>query len=419
MTVTTETGALAEWRKGWPVVLAAGIGYGSGGAMVLLLAGLFIKPMKEALGWSTSAVTIAPIVTLTWALCYPLAGRAIDRAGSRRIAITGAAGLAACAALLSFMPVSAAVLYAIAALIGVFASLTAVPTYTRAVASWFTQGVGLAFGVTLSGSALVSIFATPFVGTVIADHGWRMGFLAMAGLVLCVGLPIILLFYREQPRIAATTAGAVPASGATMGEALRDMRFWGYLAAFAIACVPLGGFVGHVQPMLAGKGFPLAEALSLGVLYALAISFGKILVGILLDRIWPFAVAGLVSTLAGLGAIGLSMADMAAGFGFAAAAILAIGMGQGAEADFVAYFALRSFGMRAYATIVGVLGMMSTVGLAVGGFLFAQLADRNGNYDAACLIGAACLIASGVILILTGLSDRRRIPNSRSPSGAS
>lgn len=407
VTANTGAGALAEWRKGWPVVLAAGIGYGSGGAMILLLAGLFIKPMKEALGWSTSAVTIAPIVTLAWALCYPLAGRAIDRAGSRRIAIIGAAGLAACAALLSFVPVSAAALYAIAALIGVFASLTAVPTYTRAVASWFTRGVGLAFGITLSGSALVSIFATPFVGTVIADHGWRMGFLAMAGIVLCVGLPIILIFYRERPRSVAVV-GAEPASGATMGEALRDGRFWGYLAAFAVACVPLGGFVGHVQPMLAGKGFPLAEALSLGVLYALAISFGKILVGLLLDRIWPFAVAALVSMLAGLGAIGLSMADMSVGLGFAAAAILAIGMGQGAEADFVAYFALRSFGMRAYATIVGVLGMMSTVGLAIGGFLFAQLADRNGNYEAACLIGAACLIASGGLLILTGLSDRRR-----------
>ncbi|MFT3964458.1 MAG: MFS transporter [Sphingobium sp.] len=406
----TGSGALAEWRKGWPVVLAAGLGYGSGGAMVLLLAGLFIKPMREALGWSTSAVTIAPIVTLTWALCYPLAGWAIDRAGSRHVAIIGASGLAACAALLSFVPVSPAALYSIAALIGIFASLTAVPTYTRAVGSWFSRGVGLAFGITLSGSALVSIFATPFVGRVIADHGWRMGFLAMAGIVACVGLPIILLFYRERPRIsaAASTEAAPPPAGKTLGQALRDIRFWGYLSAFAIACVPLGGFVGHVQPMLAQKGFPLTEALSLGVLYALAISGGKVVIGIALDRIWPFAVAAAVSTLAGLGAIGLATATISSGFGFAAAAILAIGLGQGAEADFVAYFALRSFGMRAYATIVGLLGMMSTVGLAIGGFLFAQLADRNGDYDAACLIGAACLVASGLILLLTGVSDRRR-----------
>lgn len=410
MDATAEAGSgrMAEWRRGWPVVLAAGIGYGSGGAMILLLAGLFIKPMRESLGWSASAVTIAPIITLAWALCYPLAGWAIDRLGSRTVAIVGAVGLAICATLLSFVPANPGALYGIAVLIGIFASLTAVPTYTRAVASWFKSGVGLAFGITLSGSALVSIFATPMVGTVIADHGWRMGFLAIAGVVLFVGLPIILIFYRERPRPeAAQETEAAPASGATIGQAFTDIRFWGYLSAFAIACVPLGGFVGHAQPMLAEKGFPLAEALSLGVLYAVAISLGKILIGILLDRIWPFAVAAAVSMLAGLGAVGLAVAEASTGFSFAAAAILAIGLGQGAEADFVAYFALRSFGIRAFATIVGVLGMMSTVGLAIGGFLFAQMFDRHGNYDAVCLIGAACLTCSGAILILTGISDRR------------
>ncbi len=408
MKQAAEMGALAEWRRGWPVVLSAGIGYGTGGAMVLLMAGLFIKPMRDALGWSTSAVAIAPIVSLVWALSYPFAGRAIDRIGSRRAAIIGALGLAACLGALAVLPITRPILFTMAALIGLFCSLTAVPTYTRAVASWFRRGVGLAFGITLSGSALVTIFATPFTGTMIANHGWRAGFLAMAGIALLVGLPILLLFYRERTVDAAEAAAAGPVSGATMGEALRDPRFWLYFFAFGIACVPLGGFVGHLQPMLADKGFPLASALSLGVLYALSISFGKIVVGILLDRFWSFGIAAGVTMLAGLGAIGLASAGAGTPLPFIAAMLFVIGTGQGAEGDFIAYFALRSFGMRSFSTVVGVLGMMSTVGLAGGAFLFAQIFDANGSYVMACIIGAACLTVSGVLIILTGLSDRRQ-----------
>lgn len=402
-----DLGAMAEWRRGWPVVLSAGIGYGTGGAMILLMAGLFIKPMRDALGWSTSAVAIAPVVSLVWALSYPFAGWAIDRMGSRRAAIIGALGLAACLCALGLLPISQPVLYTMAALIGLCCSLTAVPTYTRAVASWFRRGVGLAFGITLSGSALVTIFATPFTGMMIADHGWRAGFLAMAGVTMLIGLPVILLFYRERRVDAAEAAAAGPVDGATIGDALRDVRFWLYLLAFGVACVPLGGFVGHLQPMLASKGFPLAAALSLGVLYALSISFGKVVVGILLDRFWSFGVAAGVTALAGLGAIGLASAGAGTPVPLIAAMLFVIGTGQGAEGDFVAYFALRSFGMRAFSTIVGLLGMMSTIGLAGGAFLFAKIFDGQGNYVMASLIGAGCLFLSSLLLLITGLSDRR------------
>lgn len=301
------SGAAGEWRNGWPVVLSGAIGYGTGGAMILLLASLFIKPMRDALGWSTSAVTIAPIITLVWALCYPMAGAAIDRFGGRRVAIFGSVGLAGCALLLATVPISRVSFYGTAVLIGLFCSLTAVPTYTRGIASWFRSGVGLAFGVALSGSALVAIGATPLTGTTIDAFGWRAGYLTLAGIILLIGLPAILLGYRERPGTVHSGDAEAPAAGRRMGEAVRDARFWCYFAAFGIACIPLGGFVGHLQPLLASKGFPLAQALSLGVLYALAMSFGKIAGGLLLDRLWPFGVAAAITTVAAAGPSALPM----------------------------------------------------------------------------------------------------------------
>ncbi len=376
--------------------------------MILLLAGLFVLPMREALGWSTTAVAISPVVTFTWALCNPFAGAAIDRIGSRNVAIAGVLGLAICTATLAVIPISQLALFGTAALIGIFASMSAVPTYSRGIASWFRRDLGLALGVALSGSALVAAFATPFTGNIIAEHGWRAGFLAIAGIMLFAGTPIILLLYRE--RETATLADSdknVDASGHSLSEAIRGLPFWCYLMSFTSACIALGGTLAHLQPLLADKGVPLANALSLGVLYALAMTFGKIVGGLLLDRFWPFAIAAGITTLAAIGAAGLVSIDSTMSYLIVALFVVWIGLAQGAEADFVAFFVLRSFGMRAFSTIVGTMGMVVTLGLTLGAWLYSALYDLNGSYDAASYLGAICLAAASILILLAGICEMR------------
>jgi predicted MFS family arabinose efflux permease len=399
-----------EWRKGWPVVLGAAIGYGTGGGMVLLLASLFVQPMREELGWSAAAVTMSPIVTLTWALCYPATGAVIDRFGSRSIALIGTLGLAFCASLMAVLPISKVSFYAMAALIGVCASMTAVPTYTRGVATWFRQGVGLAFGIALSGSAIVAIGATPLTGGIIAEYGWRGGFLSIAGIALLIGLPLIALLYRERSEAPAPDAdfSAPNASGALLGEALRDVLFWFYLLSFTSACVALGGTLAHLQALLAERGFPLAEALSFGVLYALSMTFGKVAGGILLDRLWPFAVAAGITTLAALGSFGLATMDATSSYILVGLLLAVVGMAQGAESDFVAYFTLRSFGMRAFSTIVGGLAMIVTLGLSTGAWMYGMLFDAYGGYETAFMAGGAFLLAAGIFILGAGILERAR-----------
>ncbi len=404
--VEGELTAIEEWRRGWHIVLAAAIGYGTGGGIIMMLAGLFIKPMRDDLGWSTAAVTFAPVFLAAWALCYPIAGSIIDKYGSRRMAIVGVIGLAACAFLMGTLPISRVSLYSSAAAMGVFASISAVPTYTRGVASWFKRGVGLAFGIALSGTVLIALFATPLTGFAIAEHGWRAGFLAMSGIMLLIGLPVILLLYREKE--AATTAPSDFAiqTGATAGEALRDVRFWCYVLSFTLACVALGGTLAHLQPMLAEKGFDLATAISLGVLYAIAMSIGKVMGGLLLDRFWPFSIAAALTLIAAVGSVGLVMTSADTAYLVAAVVVMSIGLAQGAEADFTAFFILRSFGMRAFSTVVGVLAMIVTFGLTIGSWLYGILFDMNGNYDIAVYLGAACLLGASVFILLAGMLEK-------------
>ena len=405
-----ELTVIQEWRRGWHIVLAAAIGYGTGGGIIMMLAGLFIKPMRDDLGWSTAAVTFAPIFLAAWALCYPIAGTIIDRYGSRRMAIVGVIGLATCALLMGTLPISRVSLYSAAAAMGVFASISAVPTYTRGVASWFKRGVGLAFGIALSGTVLIALFATPLTGLAIAEYGWKAGFLAMAGIMLFIGLPVILLLYREKEGPTKSSSEAPVGTGMTAKEALRDLRFWFYVLSFTLACVALGGTLAHLQPMLAEKGFDLATAISLGVLYAIAMSIGKVMGGFLLDRFWPFGIAATLTLIAAIGSVGLVMTSADTAYLVVAVVAMSIGIAQGAESDFTAFFILRSFGMRAFSTVVGVLAMIVTFGLTIGSWLYGILFDMTGSYDSAVYLGAVCLLGASVFIMLAGMMEKKSPP---------
>lgn len=400
---------LQEWKRGWPVVLAASVGYGTGGAMAIMTAGMFMAPLRESLGWSTSAVTYGPIITLVMAATLPFAGILIDRIGSRRAALGGLMALAMVFALLAVVPISKFTLYGAAALMGFFGAFTVVPTYTRAVSSWFKKGIGLALGVTLSGSAFVAVGAFPVVGWAMATYGWRGGFVALAAIALGVGLPIIFFGYRERGGFVARPSqaerDAVP--GATVREALKDARFWSYLTVFTTACIPLGGFVAHIQPLLTSQGFELPVVIGLGVMFAWSISAGRIVGGFFLDRIWPFAVASTVLFLTAVAA--LILPSVTPSWPFVVAAIVAcgIGIGQGAEADFLVYFGVRAFGMKSYSTIIGIIAMSTTVAISIGAIGASRLYDLHQNYVVAGQLGAGLLVAASLLLLVTGLLERR------------
>jgi hypothetical protein len=74
-------------------------------------------------------------------------------------------------------------------------------------------------------------------------------------------------------------------------------------------------------------------------------------------------------------------------------AVFLLGLGQGAEVDFIAFFTVRIFGMRSFAAISATIGASVGVGMALGGSGFAIVHDATGSYDAA--IYASVLIYAG------------------------
>jgi MFS family permease len=403
--LTSRGESIGEWRRGWPVVMASSIGLGTAESMLLMTASLFIKPMQADLGWSVSDLTFVTIVTFFLALGMPIAGALTDRWGGRAVAICGVLLFATGLVALAFMPPIRLALFSIAIFIGLIAALSAPAPFTKCVATWFDRNAGGAFGVTMSGPSLVALAAVPLVSAAIHNFGWRSGYLVLAGLVLLCGFPMILLFLRERPGVTEQSTGD-SAPGYSLGVVLRDFRFWSILVGVGIAGMPLGGYMAHLQPMLFDARVDIVTATSLGVVFAVSISIGRLAGGFLMDRLFDGGVALGLMLLAATGGYLLAQADSNSSVISLFIAVLLVGMGQGAEADFVAYFALRLFGLKAYSKIVGLFGMVTTMGLAIGAWVYAKLYDSHGNYHLAFIFGAACFIVGGIIIFLTRASDR-------------
>jgi MFS family permease len=400
-----------EWRSGWRVLLSSAVGVGVGTPAVINTAGLFIVPMQEAFGWSRTAIAIGPIVGIISSCLSPLGGWLIDRFGARPVALVGLSLLCAELLLLALVRIDAATLYALAVALGVSGVLANNIVYCKAVATWFRRRTGTAIALMLSGVSVMGAIMQPLVAHIISRYGWRAGYGVLAAFILLAGLPLLWRWFRENPaQVAKLRQAGESVMGATVPEAIRDRRFWLILAAFAGAAVPIGGFVNQLQPLLVDQGHvPTAAALLVSI-FLIATGGGRIVAGVLFDYFRPSRVAASVLCLSAVGAAILGVAaESGISWSLAAAAVTLIGLAQGAEADFIALFTLRSFGLRRFSTLVAIIFMVSGIGFAFGGLMFARIFDRSGGYQPAIFISAAILLAAAVIAMTI------RVPGPQTP----
>jgi sugar phosphate permease len=151
--------------------------------------------------------------------------------------------------------------------------------------------------------------------------------------------------------------------------------------------------------MVGDFGLSEGEVAAVLSIYAAGLLTGRVLTGFALDR-FPAPLVGAVTTLVpAIGIVMLMTPELS--FPLAALAVGLIGMQQGAEVDLFAYFISRSFGLKHYGALFGVIAMAGALSTAVALVLFGEMHDATGSYDIALVIGAAlfCLgaVAFGVM----------------------
>jgi predicted MFS family arabinose efflux permease len=390
-----------EFRRGWPVLVAAALGTAFGASPVPFnSAGPFIKPLADEFGWGRGDIQLALFwFTAAVVLTVPFIGGLADRIGVRKVAIGTLALFGVTFAALAFTPASLLGFYLLWALMGALGGGSTPVTWTRAVNAWFVHNRGLALALTLMGTGVTAAFLPSLATWLIGEFGWRKAFLGISLLPLAVALPVVVWLFREpdekdvHPQIA-------PANrvGASVAQALRDYRFW--VIALSILCVAIGvgGSITNFQPLLMDRGFEPQQAARIAGVIGVSVIVGRLLAGVLIDHYWAPLVTLPMLALPAVACFLLAQSQVPA-----AAAILSavlIGLAAGAETDLVAYLTARYFGLANYGRLYGLQYAVFGFASGISPFLFGKVFDVTGSYQP-ILYFAAVLFVLGAVALLT------------------
>ncbi len=402
----TEITARQEWRKYWPLVLAASIGISFHSFMSVAL-GLFMEPLGDAFGWSRTQITIGSTIGAVFAFFLsPPVGALIDKWGSRRIAIPGL--IATSAMIASFglsngsMPFWIA-LWTMWALCSLAIKST---VWSTAVSGVFSTSRGLALGVTLSGTALAQVIVPPLGNWLITEFGWRAAY-AWLGLGWGAVALILSFFFlydiHDHRKAAAHDRNAqTPAElyGLTIQQAWRDSSLWRIALATLLTLSITIAVVAHQFPILTDTGMTRADAAWVGSAVGVAGIAGKLITGWLLDRYHARWIGGFTLSVTAL--FYPLLIKGAASTPLIITAMLVSGFAAGTKIQICNYLTTRYAGMKNFGAVFGFMASIIALAGGLGPVIGAMIFDKTGSYTLLLWGGAAASLISGALIFSLG-----------------
>lgn len=404
-----------EWAASWRIPLIAGIGMAMTASPNLTL-GVLMTAIQDDTGWSRLQISagsgIMSVIVVTLA---PVMGHAVDRFGSRRIALPGLMMFCLALAALSVAGATQWTWWAAWCFVGVAALFIKSTVWTAAVVSRFSHSRGLAIAVALSGSGL-GAFCLPFILTLLQQSfGWRGAYVGLAALFAVISLPVAWLYFfdaadqRRRDNTQSETIDRSTLPGLAPGEIFRSRRFSQMAAACLLVGIAISSLTVHFIPILKSKGASPMAAAGIAACIGLATVVGRLMTGLLLDR-FKGPLIGLIAFALPALACGLLLVDEGMNLAFVVAVL--IGLGAGAALDVIAYLAARYFGVRHYGLVFGtVIGLLS-FGAGLGPMLGAQMFDHFGNYRNMLLVVGPTFAFSAILIGTLGGYPTFRAPGS-------
>ncbi|CAN5218564.1 MFS transporter [soil metagenome] len=412
--------AASEWRRNWPVVLAAAAGSALS-AVVPYSTGIFIQPLEGEFGWSRASISAAMAIFATVGVFFsPVFGALLDRVGVRRMGLTGSLIFCAALASLSLAGPSIWSWWALWILVS-FAALTIKSTiWSAAVSAVFRASRGLALGIVLCGTGIAASVVPMLTNMLIASVGWRGAYLGLGMIFAAVVTPLLFLFLHDAGGRRSRMAGQGGAAdgradlpGWTARTGFRRRQLYQLAAVGGFAAAIITAYTVHFVPILTGAGIDRAQAVQIVTLSGLMSMVARLASGLALDHLPARAVGGFSLILPILPALIFLCLPMTPALAIVAACL--IGICAGAEHDVVIYLATRYFGMRNFWTLFGVVSSGILGGVGAGPFLAGYVYDRTGGYD---LLHWAMIPAAILCSLLVATLGRYPDHDSAIPAGS-
>jgi MFS family permease len=178
--------------------------------------GFWLQPISQANNWTRETYSLAmALQNLMWGVFGPFAGMAVDRYGTARVAIFGALLYAAGLLWMAFVTQPVLFVAGSGLLIGGALACTAFGAMSGIIGRTAPEEKrSWAFGISGAASSFGQFALMPIEQQLIGAMGWQHAFLALAGLVVLVMIPMA-TFLREPKLIRSGPQQSMP-------EAIRE-----------------------------------------------------------------------------------------------------------------------------------------------------------------------------------------------------
>src|SRR6516162_8052479 len=378
--------------------------------------GPFLKPIVADLDLDRASFSLVIAVSLfLYGVFGPLVGLALDRFGARLTATVGTLLLVGSLLLTAQVHTfwQFAVVYGVILPLGL--AVTGPVMASGVVARWFNKRRGTALSLLGSASMTGMSLLVPVVTWLILTNGWRVAYVAVAGLVLVGILPVALWVIRESPEqmgltpdgapVDAKAAGAASRERVTATTAMQTLAFWQLASSFFTCGFSMSLLSAHGIPMLTDHGYPsMFASWALGVLGGSSIGF-TVMLGALSDRFGRRPV---------LAAIYAGRVFIFAGFFLIRdnpLAILAVavlgGITMAGTGSMTSALTADIYGRFSVSSVFGLIFLVHQTGSALGSWLAGALFESTGGYGAAFTVACALLMGAAIVALKIDKGARR------------
>ncbi len=325
------------------------------------------------------------LTTIGFGVGGVLMGRLSDRFGIVVPVLIGAAALGIGYVLASISSSLSQFALAYGLLIGLFGSASTFVPLMADVSRWFERRRGIAVAVCASGNYIAGAFWPPLVQHFIQTVGWRATHMWIGVTCVVLMVPLALLLRASAPVRAANAMSQTQRFPPVRNLAPSTLQALLAVAGFA-CCVAMSMPQVHIVAYCGDLGYGIANGARM---LSLMMGFGivsRVASGFIADR-----VGGMMTLAIGSAAQMTALALYLTSDGLLSLYIVSamFGLFQGGLVPSYAMVIRENFPANEAGGRVGIVIMMTLLGMALGGWMSGAIFDLTGSYRAAFANGVA------------------------------
>lgn len=392
--------------------------------MLNYVAGAFMTPMSDALGWTRSEFTWPRTLgQLIMAFVGFVIGARVDQHGGRRFMLVGTTIIVIAALLLAQIQTYWQWLIINGVILTVGTALIGNLVVNVTLAKWFVVQRGRAVALSSMGVSFAGVLLVPAITFVIDGWGWRTAWQVLAVAAGLLMYPVALSMRRSpedygwhpdglsHEQIAAGhghRANVDYASSLTRAQALRTPAFYLLVLAFGLFTINIGVMLLQTIPFMTDAGFPRTTAALMITVASVPSMLSKPLWGYIIDRTNAMPLAALGAALTGVALLIIIFSVRAGSHAGVYSGYFLLGVGWGGMIPIQEVIWANFFGRRHIGAVRSAALPFSLLIGATAPLLTSYYFDWTGNYYGALFTVAGLNLLSA--LIISTIPKPTRLP---------